>query len=60
MNPATPRTSSTATVTARLPSSITVESEARWFGALSFEEMIGSSRTNEAVAIRRPSLTSAA
>src|SRR5215471_10550922 len=34
MNPATPRTSSTRTVTARLPSSRMAESDPRWPGAV--------------------------
>src|SRR5271155_2908015 len=55
MKPATPRTSSTATVTARLPLPITVDSEALWFGALTFEAIIGSSPTNGEMTIRLPS-----
>ena len=60
MNPATPRTSSTATVTARLPLSIAVDNEALWFGALTFEAIIGSSPTKGEVTIRLPSLVSSA
>src|SRR6266403_4747908 len=42
MNPATPRTSSTRTVTARMPSSSRTESNARWPGAVTFVRTMSS------------------
>ena len=57
MNPATPRTSSTGTVTARIPVSMTVDMDACSFGAVTFDATIGSSRTNGERTSRRPSLT---
>src|SRR6266446_4749787 len=52
-NPATPRTSSTRTVTARLPSSSSEESVPRWPGPVIFELRTGSLRLNGERTIRQ-------
>src|ERR1051326_1611377 len=59
IKPATPRTSSTRTVTARLPGASIEESVAGWFAAVILLRRIGSFLAINASVMRRPSLSRA-